>query len=71
MTIAGAAPASAITWAIPVSPGTGACTTRRVTASSVTVTSIAHRVRPPAKTATAAPSATTAIPSQMNPLRAM
>jgi hypothetical protein len=43
----------------------------RVTASSITVTSTAHRVSPPAKTATAAPVATTAIPSQTNPLRRM
>jgi len=44
---------------------------RRVTASSITVTAAARRVRPSAKTARAAPVAATATASQTNPLRSM
>ena len=69
MTVASAAPATAITLATAVNPGTGAPATRRIMASSITVTSTAQRLRPPANTAMAAPVATIAAASQISPLR--
>ena len=65
MTVARAAPASAITLATAVNPGTGAPATRRVMASSITVTATAQRLRPPSNTAMAAPVATIAAASQI------
>jgi hypothetical protein len=65
MMVAGAAPASAITRAAAVHPGTGALATPRVIASSMTVTSTTQRLRPPVNTAMAAAVVAIAAASQI------